>query len=410
VPRSTTADPTLMRELNRAIVVNLIRQEASISRAEIAKRTKLSRSTVSNIITDLMTDGLVREGGSGASQGGRRPIMVSFNYQAGAVVGVELAANRIVVVVTDLDARVRCTLEETFAITDGPDTALTRVASLARKAVAQAGVDFEKVIGLGLGVPGPMNFASGTMVSPPLLPGWDGVPLRPLLEQRLGIPVYADNDANLAAIGERWRGAGQGEDDLVYVQAGIGIGCGLILRGEIYRGKIGSAGEIGHVTVDENGPTCRCGSLGCLEAVAGASAVVQQADMARVSANGASLAGLPQEGPQNIEGMVEAARHGDLATMELFRKAGRSVGIVVADLVNALNPGLVIVDGIMATAGTEFIDAIRQVVNERALEVAASTTRVIRGQLGREATALGAVTLVLQEAFRSPGLSIPTRL
>ena len=352
----------------------------------------------------------MRESGAGESQGGRRPIMVHFNYQAGSVVGVDLAANRIMVVVTDLDARIRATSEEEFSVSEGPEAGLRRAIDLTRETVQRAGVDFARVVGLGVGVPGPLNFGTGTVVAPPIMPGWDGVPLRLRLEQTLGIPVYVDNDANLAALGEHWRGAGRGFDDFVYVKMELGIGCGLVLHGELYRGQIGSAGEIGHLVIDEEGPACKCGSAGCLEAVAGAQAILQQAEASLQGGRQSMLTAAWRNGGLAIQDVVAAARHGDDLSRELFQQAGRHVGVAVASLVNVLNPGLIIVGGTVSQVGEDLLGPIVQTVRDRALRAASRGVRVVPGELGREATALGAVTLVLQEAYRSPGLSIRTRL
>lgn len=409
-PKATAADAPLMRQLNRSILLNLIRQEGSISRAGIAKSTRLSRSTVSNIITSLLTEDLVRESGAGESQGGRRPIMVHFNHQAGSVVGVDLAANRIMVLVTDLDACTLAMAEEEFSVAEGPEAGLLRAIELTRKTVARAGVDFARVVGLGVGVPGPLNFGTGTVVAPPIMPGWDGVPLRLRLQETLGIPVYVDNDANLAALGEHWRGAGRGVDDMVYIKLEVGIGCGLVLHGELYRGQIGSAGEIGHLVIDEQGPVCKCGSTGCLEAVAGAHAILSRAEASLQAGRASTLTAAWRNGGLTMRDMVAAARHGDSLSKEIFHQAGRHVGLAVASLVNVLNPALIIIGGSVSQVGDDLLEPISQTVRERALRAASRGVRVVPAQLGREATALGAVTLVLQEAYRSPALSIRTRL
>lgn len=408
--KATAADPALMRELNRSILLNLIRQEGVISRAEIAKRTHLSRSTVSNIISALLEEGLVRETGAGESQGGRRPILVNFNYQAGSVVGLDIAANHLLAVVTDLDARIRAIVEESFSVSEGPEVGLRRAVELARETARRAGADFSRVVGLGLGVPGPLNFGTGTVVAPPIMPGWDGVPLRVRLQETLGIPVYVDNDANLAALGEHWLGAGRGVDDFVYVKAEMGVGCGLVLHGEIYRGQIGSAGEIGHLVIDEEGAPCKCGSFGCLETVAGGHAIVQQAEAAVREGRPTALAAAAANGGLDIHKIISAAQGGDAVSKGLFRQAGRHIGVAVASLVNVLNPGLVIIGGTMSQVGEDLMEPIRRIVQERALRVAVHSTRIVQGELGAEATALGAVTLVLQEAFRSPTLAIPMQL
>lgn len=418
---NATADLGLMRELNTHIILNLIRQEGSISRAEIAKRTQLSRSTVSNIITELLEQRVVAEAGTSPSRVGRRPIMVNFNYQAGYVVGVDLGANHLLTLVTDLEGTVLAEHEQPVSVAAGPDAVLPAIIEAVHAIVRQSKVDMTQVIGVGVGVPGPLDNLRGTLVMPPIMPGWHNFKFQTSLEERIDKPIYIDNDANLGAIGERWRGAGQGCDHLAYIKIGTGIGCGLVIDGQIYRGFAGSAGEIGHMSIEEDGPICTCGNYGCLESLAGGQAIARAAWAA---SNRAHALGAPV-GAQNgshryaphppfaefgVEQVVRAALDGDEVSIEVLAMAGRRIGVAIANLINLFNPGLVIIGGGVSHAGDLLLEPIRQTVARRVLPVAMQYTRIVQARLGREAIGIGAATLVLQQSFKSPALHISTQL
>jgi glucokinase-like ROK family protein len=401
---SKAVDFSLMRKLNRSLILNLIRQEGTVSRAAIAKRTSLSRSTVSSIISELLGENLVTEIGQGHSSGGRRPILINFNYRAGYLVGVDLGATHILVLVTDLNGETIARQETDFAISVGPEIGLKKAADVVRRCLDHAGVRLDQVVGLGMGVPGPVEYALGRVVAPPIMPGWHGVALRDRLAEDLKLPVYLDNDANLGALGERWRGAGRGCPNLVYIKIGTGIGCGLILNGELYRGDVGSAGEIGHVTIDENGPPCKCGSYGCLESMAGGPAIALRAQQSIRAGQATALSEVQPIESITARDVALAARAGDRLAQQLFADAGKHIGVALASLANLLNPGLIIIGGGVAQAGDLLLEPIRKTVEQRALQSVVQNTRIIQSALGRDATALGAVSLALNEVFRSPAL------
>lgn len=398
VAGNTSADVSMMREFNRSLVLNLIRQSGRISRADIAKRTHLSRSTVSSIISDLIAANLVREVGAGHSHGGRRPILLEFNSRAGYVLGVDLGATHLLVLLADLEARPVVRLEEPFCMEIGPQVGLERIAQLVEQALEQAGLSMERVFGVGLGIPGPLDFATGKPIFPPIMPGWHDTPIRERLRDRLGKPVHLDNDANLGAIGEYWWGAGRGARNVAFIKVGTGIGCGLILEGRIYRGEIGSAGEIGHTVINEDGVRCRCGSSGCLETMAAGPAILQAAREA-----GLAVARRPSF---TILDLIAAAREGDEGARQLFVRAGRHIGTALTSLVNLLNPGIIVVGGGVARAGPLLLEPLRETVQSRALPVAGRGTRIVESQLGANAIAIGAVTTVLQDFFSGPNMAV----
>ena len=395
------SSPSLVRELNKALVLNVIREERLISRADIAKRTRLSRSTVSAIVDQLLDTDLIRERGVGESRGGRRPVLLEFNPRAGFVVGLDIGAAHLLAVVADLDATILVALlEESFSIEIGPERGLSQAVRTVEAALEQAAIPRDRVFGVGVGVPGPVDYTAGTVVSPPIMPGWDRIPIRDRLHRALDLPVYLDNDANLGALGEYAHGAGVNVPNLAYIKAATGIGCGLIVDGSIYHGQRGYAGEIGHLTIDENGPPCRCGSFGCLESMASAEALVRRAEAAIQAGQKTSLS--QRQNGLTLTEIARAAHEGDVLSRQLFEEAGRHIGVALAGLINLLNPGLVIIGAGADGVGDSLLDPLQRTVDARTMNGAATDARIVPAQLGRKGVAIGAAALVLDETFRIP--------
>jgi predicted NBD/HSP70 family sugar kinase len=387
-----TADLALMRELNQALILNLVRQEGHISRAEIAKRTNLSRSTVSNIISELIEANRIFEIQKGESRGGRRPIILQLNYRSHCAIGIEIATTFLRIAITDLKAVVLYEHTEPFDITVGPDRAVEQVQQMVTRALAKAGIERERVAGAGIGVPGPLTYATGRTIAPPIMPGWDGVSLRERFSEALQLPVIVDNDANLAALAEYHWGAAQGIRNVAYVFLGTtGIGAGLVLNGSVYRGEIGSAGEIGHLMIDEDGPLCSCGSRGCLEAMAGLPRVLELA----AALNGGI--------PPTLDQLIDMAKR-DPAVRDLFATVGKYLGVAVANLLNLYNPGLVVVGGPLAAAKDLLLDTIRTTARKRALSITLEHCEIVPGTMDVHAVTQGAASQIIQTVFSPPTL------
>jgi predicted NBD/HSP70 family sugar kinase len=386
-----------LRRLNRLRVIRALREEGQISRAEIARRTGLSRSTVSSLVADLQADGLVVErpepGSAYGAQGGRPPILLSFDASAGAALGVDFGHSHLRVAVSDLASTILA--ERTRALDTDHDAqeGLDMATELVVETLADAGVARETVIGAGMGLPGPIDQGHGTVGSSAILPGWIGMTAAAELQRRLEIPVIVDNDANLGALAEAAFGAGRDAGDLVYLKVSSGIGAGLILNGRLYRGSSGLAGELGHVLVDPDGIVCRCGNRGCLETVAATGAVV---DCLRDTL-GDDL---------TIADVLEAASTGDAACRRAVADAGRALGQVVAMLLNLLNPEMVVIGGHLAAAGDLLLDGMRESLARAALPETSRGAQLVAGVLGERAHVLGALALVVSEADRA----LPTRL
>lgn len=400
----TTGDATLIRGVNTSLVLNLIWQQGSISRADIARETELSRPTVSSIVADLLEGGWVRESGPGESSGGRRPILLEFNYEARRIVGVVVSTDSLAVTIHNLRTEVVAGSEYALSIRTRPKMLAERVTEKVQHVAHQAGIDWDQVIGIGVALPSPYDYVSGEVTSVEMMPGWRGVSFKGMLEERLRKPVEIDNNANLGAIAEKWWGAGQAADNLVYVMFGVGIGSGLIIGGDIYRGRAGSAGEIGHLTIDMNGPRCRCGKKGCLEAVADARAILKEASAAVASGEETTLREICTERELRIEDVGMAAEAGDPLSQRILRKAGRYLGLALADLVNLLNPDLIVLDA--PGTGPVFLQWVREALHDYALPVAGHALELVPADLGYDAVAMGAATMVLQGLLRRPSLAV----
>jgi len=380
-----------LRRLNRLRVIDALRDEGLISRAEIARRTGLSRSTVSSLVSELQADGLVVERSEPAAahgdQGGRPPILLSFDASAGVAVGIDFDHHHVRVAVSDLSSRILVERELQLDTDHAAHEGLDAAAELVGELLAEAGVDQARVIGAGMCLPGPIHRPTGVVGSTAILPGWVGVAAAEEMHRRLDLPILVDNDANLAALAEAAFGAGRDAKDLVYLMISSGIGAGLVLNGRLYRGAEGLAGELGHVLVDADGPVCRCGNRGCLETVAGTDAL---AELLRRS-HGDGLDG---------RAIVRLAREGDLGCRRVIADAGRAIGKAAATLVNVLNPELLIVGGDLSDAGELLLDGVRESLERSALPTAVQAADVVAGSLGDRAEVLGAIALVLSEAER----------
>jgi len=389
-----------VKNVNKYTVLDLIRFTAGgSSRVEISRRMGLTRAAVSSIVNDLLATGLIREAERINVRSGRPPIVLEINPARGHVVGVDFGATHLSVLIADLSTRV---LEETdipFDIQQGPLASLEQADRLVREMLAKTGLGLKEILAFGVGVPGPIVSEAGMVLAPPIMPGWDRYPIRDTLEKWWGAPVSLNNDAELGALGEWAAGAGRGERNLAYIKVGTGIGCGLLLDGQIYHGVTGSAGEIGHLTIDENGPLCNCGNQGCLEALAGGWAIAKQAREAVQKGQRTLLASIrPIEGITARE-VASAARKGDLLSQQILGQAGSHIGIALAGLVNLFNPGMVIIGGGVAQTGDILLEPIRLAIQRRSLPAATRVVRITTAMLGRRSSSLGAVIQALTIAL-----------
>jgi predicted NBD/HSP70 family sugar kinase len=405
---SRGADLRLMRELNRLLILNGVRVSGPITRVAVAHRTGLSRTTVSSIVDELLADNLLFEGKTveAAPTGGRRATLLHFNADAGYVIGVDLGRSHLTLLLTNLAGQIIARRSGPFDASLGPEICLQQVIADLMDFTAEHHIGWHQIIGVGLGIPGPMDAASRMLVRPPRMPGWDQFDIRAVMERACKVPIYLDNDANMGARGESQYGAARNVEFMAYVKVATGIGCGLIMNGDIYRGAGGTAGELGHVTIDDNGPLCDCGNRGCLEVVAGAAAVTMAAARdVYPDSSGAGEGNDRHDGPLDVADVVQAALAGDKVAQEAIERAGYHIGIALAGLVNIFNPSLILLDGSMARAGEFLLEPIRQGIARRSLAASSAATRIEMARLGDNAIALGAVAKVIEAAFGPPSLT-----
>jgi glucokinase-like ROK family protein len=378
-----------------------IRGAGSRSRSELVARTGLGRGIVAQRVGELLDLGLVAEGEVGPSTGGRPPRRIGFRADAGHLLVADLGATSIDVAVTDLDGRILGHRDEPADVSSGPETCLARIEELFEQLLGATRHLPGRLWGIGIGVPGPVEFASGRPVAPPIMPGWDAYPVRERFAERYRAPVWVDNDVNILALGEWRSGIAVGHDNVVVLKIGTGIGAGIISNGQIHRGAQGSAGDVGHIqVVDAASIVCRCGNVGCLEALAGGAAIARDGEAAALGGRSERLrVALDQHGRVTAEDVARAASFGDPVAVSLVQAAGHRVGLMLASVVNFFNPSLIVVGGGVAQSGDQLLAAIRETVYRRSLPLATRDLAVQRSSLGALAGVVGASAMVSEQLF-----------
>ncbi|MBK9304395.1 MAG: ROK family protein [bacterium] len=402
------SDPDRPRPLADA-VLRLIWQHRSVSRADIARLAGLSRSTVSEIVSEILPMGIVAEGGEGPSQGGRRPIVLEFRDDACAILGVEMGAAHVTAVLTDLRGRVLAHATREHPVRNDPHGTRRLIEALCHECLASPAAAERPLVGIGVAVPCPLDPSHPDRLSEIVIPAWGGRLGLEDLSRRLAAPLMVDNDANLGALAEHWWGVGRGVDDLAYIKVATGIGSGHVIGGEIYRGATGTAGEIGHISIDPKGKRCICGLQGCLVTLAGSQALVERARELGAEYPGSSLAG-PEISVRDIE---NAALAGDPLALRVATEATEHLGRAVASMMNLMNPSLVIVGGDLALLGDLLLGPLREHVRNRTLVSSLAAAEIRTSELGPLSVAIGAATLVLKAALEDsrlfPQVAVPAR-
>lgn len=388
-------------------VLDMVRGGSVHTRPELIHRTGLGRSVVAQRIAQLVESGLITEGKAAQSTGGRPARELRFHSDVGHVLVAELGATSIGVGIANLAGTLLVSREEPADVTDGPEVILALVEELFDGLINGRPAGAPPIWGIGVGVPGPVEFATGRPTVPPIMPGWDAYPIRERFTNRYGVPTWVDNEVNLMALGELRAGLARGQQDVVFIKIGSGIGAGLVSAGRLHRGAQGSAGDVGHIAiVDDPDVICRCGNIGCLEAVAGGLALGQQATAAARSGQSDFLAGkLTGERALTAADVAEAATHGDPYAVELLARTGRLVGRMLATVVNFYNPSLVIIGGGVAAAGDLLLASIRQTVYHRSLPLASRDLRIVLSSPGHQAGLHGAAFVVIDELFHRDRLA-----
>jgi len=386
----------LLRESNRDKVLQALRALGVASRPEVARHTGLSRSTVSTIVAELVDEGLIVSRANGRRQAagsGRPPALIALNPSGGMAVGMDFGKRHLSIALADLSheivAEERVVLSADYQAEEAMVTAAKRVERL----LTEAATDRSRVVGVGMGIPGPIH-ESGLVGSSAILPGWVGAAPQQRMSQLLELPVKVGNDASLGALAEYAWGAGRGAGVVVYLKLATGIGSGIVIDGLLFDGVGGTAGEIGHTTIDDEGDLCRCGNRGCLETLAGGPAIAQLVSRSL----GEKLE------PDDV---IRRAVEGDAGCRRALADAGRHIGVAVANLCNLVNPERIVVGGSVGQAGALLLDPLMESVSLRAIPSAAEDVEIVPGELGERAELLGALAFVLRVASTVPAGRTP---
>ncbi|CAM3185169.1 ROK family transcriptional regulator [Paenibacillus lupini] len=378
---TTTGDLTLIKKINTSIVLEAVLKNAPLSRAQISELTGLNKATVSNLVQDLIDSHLIIEIGPGESSGGRKPVMLLFNGQAGYAVGIDLGVNYIRGVLSDLEGNVIAELQKSLKKHQLEFT-LKELVQCIEELIGKAPVSPYGIVGIGVGAPGIVDDQGSILFAPNL--EWKHIELQKLLEERFQLPVTIDNEANAGAQGEQKYGIGRGIAHQIYVSVGIGIGTGIILNKELYKGATGFSGELGHLSIEYNGKPCRCGNEGCWELYASENALLEQA---------APL------GFDNLEDLLEAAETGNEEIRALFYKIGEYMGVGISNIVNVFNPDVVIIGNRMSRAKTWLEEAVQSSVARRTLPYHRERLKILFAELQDQSAVRGAAYYAISKFF-----------
>ena len=373
---------------------------SGISREALATGTNVSKTRANAAVAGMLEQVLLEATGQLVPTGGRRAGTLRLSRGLGVLIGVAMGATGLEVGVLTPDLTVLAHHSEPADVRDGPAVVMSRVRKLIRDLLRKSGLASRDVISIGIGVPGPVDFASGQLVNPPLMPEWDAYSIRDDLRTDHAAPVFVDNDVNLMALGELWRMQRSLQSFLV-IKVGTGIGCGIVCHGEVYRGANGSAGDVGHICVDPAGPRCHCGNLGCVETMAGGPAIARAATEAAQSGQSQLLHRmLKEQGALRLQDVAQASRAGDVAANAIVQRAGALIGQMLASVVNFYNPSHVFIGGGIQRIGPLFLAAVRQSVYHRSLALSTRHLEIQYTPLGERAGLVGAGVLAMQESLK----------
>ncbi len=406
--RYRTADQNWVRERNLAIVLNYLWEAGgSISRTQLTEISGLNKSTIGSILSQLQAWGFVKEAGHVNSRPGRPGVVIDLNPDAGRIIGAEIGVDFVSTVLADMKAGVVWQRKiETTAAGHKPSQAqvLEQAELLVQEALQQMADTGHRLFGIGLGVPGLVDHSTGTLLFAPNL-GWNHVPLREMWK-RFNVPVIVENEANAAALGERMLGVAKQVDNFIYLSAGVGLGGGIVIDGKLYGGVGGYAGEIGHMTLAPDGPQCNCGNRGCWETLIGPTAIIERVQQAASEGRTPILMSLP-EVSGNIKSLrmkhvLEAAERGEPVVLHVLDDVGRYLGIGMASLLNAFNPSLVVLGGVLSLAGAYILPRAQREVDLRALAATRTGVTITLSAFKFDAGVMGGVSLILREILSNP--------
>lgn len=370
-----------LRAQNQERIISALAQNGALTQAELSRQTGLSNATVSNLVKIMESARLVST--SPTTSSGRRALAVRLDENGSAAVGIDVGRRHVRVALASPGYRILQEVSTALPLGHSAESAIAAAKKLLQELVDAQGMDHSRLLGAGIGIPGPIDRRTGTVAQGAILPEWVGITLQDRMEDAFQLPVYVDNDANLGALAEVSWGPHSGSQELMYVKIASGIGAGMIFHGALYYGNIGVTGEIGHATIRENGLVCRCGNRGCLETVASISTMINVLS----PASGRTL---------TTDDVVSMVRAGDVAASRLVDDAGQAVGQAIANVANLINPATIVIGGPLHELGETLIEPIRRGLTRHAVPVVGESTELAVSTLGDRAEVLGAASLVLQ--------------
>ncbi|ASN07421.1 ROK family transcriptional regulator [Virgibacillus necropolis] len=389
-----------MKSLNRSAILNKVREDGPISRAKIAKQTKLTPPTVSKIVKELLQSEIIIEKNQGESLRGRKPTMLVINASNFHIIGLDIGPKKLHVVLADLDANLVEKYQTIIPQKITNDGLLTLMKESINHVISKRHIDKKKLIGIGVGMHGVVDVEKGVSLFAPILQ-LRNIPIKKFLEKEFELIVKVENDARAMALGEAWFGYGSGVNSIIAINVGRGVNAGIIINGELYHGEHFIGGEIGHMTIDIDGPRCSCGNYGCLQSFATGPAIATRAKHEIATGRVSILSQWVDNDLELIDGKMihEAAKKGDSLSIEILSQAGRYLGIGLTNLIHTLNPSRIIIGGGVSKAEDFIMDSVKQTIHERVLEQSAKQTEILLSKLGDYVTAIGAVSLLLVEVF-----------
>jgi len=396
--RNLTGNNKFLKELNQKTILDLIRVNKVVSKADLSQLTGLSPTAVGVIVNKLLEKGCIHETGIGESKGGRKPVMLELKPGSFYTAGIDIDVGCMSIVLIDITSNVVCTKQVKTATGLTAEEAAVIIGTELRKILKVNSIKQEKVLGLGISVPGLIENDSQKVILAPNL-GWKDIDLRKHITHAEKMPVYVENEAMASAICENWIGSCQGVNNFICINIKSGIGSGIFTEGRLYRGAGGSAGEVGHVTVDENGPKCGCGNYGCLETMASVKYMEERARRLIRQGTASSLNAIEDSDSININDIISAAANGDVTAGGILLESARYLGIAISNLVNTLNPSKVIIGKEFVRYSHLVMEQLKAVVAGKALKYPVSRVEIAASGIGEQSSALGAAIIPLKALF-----------
>jgi len=383
--------PELIKRANKALIMRIINEENSVSRAEISRRTNLSIPTVMRIVDELKKEGLVVEAGVAQSSGGRPPKMLELNPKGKYAIAAKILPNELRVGLVNLKIELLAKTIESIEPCAGYESILSRLKRITRDIIEKNEVGSQDILGIGIGVPGIVNYSTGEVIFAPNLKGWANLPLGKDMQREFGVPVFVENEARISTLAEKWYGEGRKAKNFVCVDIAVGIGAGIVINGNLYRGFENLAGEIGHSIVIKNGPLCNCGRRGCLETV-GSNTAILKLIKRNPTPTIMKLCGGDKDS-LTMKDVIKAVRAKDRECQKYIQRAAKHIGRVIGQLINVINPEMIIINGDITLAGEVFFDPLEKEINKYAFRANNAAMKIISSNLGENAGLIGAASL-----------------